>query len=304
MTVQDVTGAVNLRKRPGGNVRKSIVQAASLIPASGWYIAFFFLPLAWMLRVSFAVLSNFHLKYVWSLSAYRALFHDPLVGELLSRSLLLAAAVTGGTLIIGFPAAWILARQPPGRRNVILVLMIVPWWSSYIVRVFAWEMSFGRTGILNQFLIWIGVTHGAVGFLNYGWFGVWVAELNLYLPLMIVPLYLSLERLDRDLIRAALSLGAGPVRVFRKIVLPLTAPGMIVGTIFVFMPMTGEFVAPNLVGGPAQELYGNQIQNQFGVTYNWPYGCTLAVVLLAVLVGFLILLRVAGSYAIRNLREA
>src|SRR5262249_26752256 len=130
------------RRHWGG--RDLPARAASLTPAVGWYVLFFLIPLIWMVRVSFATLENFRLKYVWSTASYHQLFADPLVGELLKRSFLLATVVTVTTFAIGFPAAWILSRQPPRRRNLILVLMIVPWWSSYIVRVFAWEMSFGN----------------------------------------------------------------------------------------------------------------------------------------------------------------
>src|SRR3954452_7857385 len=140
--------------RRSWGVRDVSARTASLTPAVGWYLLFFLIPLIWMIRVSFASLQNFHLHYVWSTSAYRHLVDDPLVVELLKRSLLLAFAVTVITFVIGFPAAWILARQPPARRNLILVLMIIPWWSSYIVRVFAWQMSFGYQGIFNEFLIW------------------------------------------------------------------------------------------------------------------------------------------------------
>jgi spermidine/putrescine transport system permease protein len=293
-----------VRARRGWGVRDVSTRTASLAPAVGWYLLFFLIPLFWMVRVSFASLQNFHLHYVWSTEAYRQLFDDPLVGELLKRSVLLAFGVTVITFVIGFPAAWILSRQPSRRRNLILVLMIIPWWSSYIVRVFAWQMSFGHQGIINEFLIWTGITDAPTHLFEFGWFGVVLAEVNLYLPLMIIPLYMSLERLDPDLIRAAASLGAGPVRVVRKIVLPLATPGIIAGVIFVFMPMTGEFIAPNLVGGPGQLLYGNQIQSQFGVTYNWPYGSALAIVLLAMLIAFLIGVRVIGGYAMRNLRQA
>jgi len=165
-------------------------------------------------------------------------------------------------------------------------------------------MSFGHQGIFNEFIVWAGLSHHPAQLFEFGWFGVAVAEVNLYLPLMIIPLYMSLERLDTDLLRAASSLGAGPLRVIRKIVLPLASPGIIAGVIFVFMPMTGEFVAPNLVGGPGQILFGNQIQSQFGVTYNWPYGSSLAIVLLLMLMGFLVAVRLIGGYATRNLRQA
>jgi spermidine/putrescine transport system permease protein len=290
--------------RPGWGKRAASLRAVSLAPAGIWYLLFFLIPLVWIARISLAVVDNFHLKYAWSLSAYRQLFHDPLVGELLKRSFLLALSVTVITFAIGFPAAWILSRQPPARRNLILVLIIIPWWSSYIVRVFAWQMSFGKQGIINQFLTWTGITNNPLQIFEFGWFGVLIAEVNLYLPLMIIPLYMSLERLDTDLLRAASSLGAKRIRIFRKVVLPLATPGIVAGVIFVFMPMTGEFIAPNLVGGPGQLLYGNQIQSQFGVTFNWPYGSALALILLAMLAVFLVAVRLVGGYAMRNLRQA
>jgi ABC-type spermidine/putrescine transport system permease subunit I len=260
--------------------------------------------MAWLLRVSFAVVDNFQLRYLWSGSSYGALLHDPLTWQLLQRSLVFAAVVTVLTLVIGFPAAWLLARQPVSRRNLLLILMIVPWWSSYIVRVFAWRMAFGDKGIINEFLTWTGASSHPIGLFGFGWFGVVVAEVNLYLPLMIVPLYMTLERLDIDIIRAASALGASPWRTLSRVVLPLTAPGITTGVVFVFMPITGEFIVPNLVGSPGNFLYGNQIQSQFSTSYNWPLGSALAIVLLMCLALVLVALRFMSGRATRNLRVA
>jgi len=277
-------------------------RAALLGPVSLWYAVFFIVPLAWLARVSLAVVSNYQLDYVWSLSAYRSILSDPLTRQLLLRSFILAAVVTVVTFAIALPAAWLLARQPLRRRNLLLVLLIVPWWSSYIVRVFAWQMAFGEKGILNNLVAWLGVSHQPLGLLGFGWFGVAVAEVNLYLPLMIVPLYMTIERLDPDLIRAAQALGAGRLRTFRRVVLPLLTPGIVTGVIFVFMPVTGEFIVPALVGGPGDILYGNQIQSQFGTSYNWPAGSALAIVLLAALALVLVAIRFVSGRATRNLR--
>ncbi len=278
-------------------------RAAKLTPVSLWYLVFFIVPLAWLLRVGFAVVDNFQLRYVWSGSAYGSLVHDHLTWQLLQRSLLLALVVTVLSLLIGFPAAWLLARQPLSRRNLLLVLLIVPWWSSYIVRVFAWRMAFGEKGIINQFLSWTGAASHPLGLFSFGWFGVVITEVNLYLPLMIVPLYMTLERLDVDVIRAASSLGASPFRTFTRVVLPLAAPGIATGVVFVFMPITGEFVVPSLVGAPGNFLYGNQIQSQFSTDYNWPLGSALAIVLLMCLALILVSLRFVTGRATRNLRE-
>lgn len=288
----------------GLRLRSGFGRAWTLAPVGAWYSLFFIIPLLLMVRMSFAVVENFQLQYVWSFESYRALVHDPLVLQLLQRSFLVAAIVTSLTFAIGFPTAWLLARQPPARRNLLLVLLIVPWWSSYIVRIFAWRMGFGEAGIFNSFLQWTGITGEPLDIFAFGWFGVVLAEVNLYLPLMIVPLYMTLERLDPDLMRAALSLGASRTRAVVRVVLPLATPGIITGAIFVFMPVTGEFIVPALVGAPGNFLYGNQIESQFGTAYDWPYGSALAVLLLGLLSTFLVAFLVAAARVTRNLRAA
>lgn len=288
----------------GSRLRSGFGRAWALAPGTGWYALFFIIPLLLMLRMSFAVVENFQLRYVWSLESYRALADDPLVLQLLQRSFLVAAIVTVLTFAIGFPTAWLLARQPPARRNLLLVLLIVPWWSSYIVRIFAWRMGFGEAGIFNSFLQWTGLTSAPLDVFAFGWFGVVLAEVNLYLPLMIVPLYMTLERLDPDLVRAALALGASRTRAFFRVVLPLATPGIVTGAIFVFMPVTGEFIVPALVGAPGNFLYGNQIESQFGTAYDWPYGSALAVLLLGLLAVFLVAFLAIAARTARNLRAA
>lgn len=290
-------------QRPwGSRLRLGFGRAWTLAPGAAWYSLFFLIPLLLMVRMSFAVVDNFQLQYVWSLDSYRELLHDPLVAQLLQRSFLVAVVVTLLTFAIGFPTAWLLARQPPARRNLLLLLLIVPWWSSYIVRIFAWRMGFGEAGVFNSFLQWAGLTNEPLQLLAFGWFGVVLSEVNLYLPLMIVPLYMTLERLDPDLMRAALALGASRTRAFVKVVLPLATPGIITGAIFVFMPVTGEFIVPALVGSPGNFLYGNQIESQFGTAYDWPYGSALAVLLLGLLTVFLVAFLAAAARITRNLR--
>lgn len=288
----------------GSRLRSGFGRAWALAPGAGWYALFFIIPLLLMLRMSFAVVENFQLRYVWSLESYRTLADDPLVLQLLQRSFLVAVIVTVLTFAIGFPTAWLLARQPPARRNLLLVLLIVPWWSSYIVRIFAWRMGFGEAGIFNSFLQWTGLTSAPLDMFAFGWFGVVLAEVNLYLPLMIVPLYMTLERLDPDLVRAALALGASRRRAFLRVVLPLATPGIVTGAIFVFMPVTGEFIVPALVGAPGNFLYGNQIESQFGTAYDWPYGSALAVLLLGLLAVFLVAFLAIAGRTVRNLRAA
>jgi spermidine/putrescine transport system permease protein len=274
--------------------------AAHLGPGAIWYIVAFIIPLGVLVRTSFAVVDNYQLHYIWTTSSYTQLFTDGLARELLGRTLLLALTVTVACLVLAFPAAWVLAKLPRRTRTLLLVLMIVPWWSSYIVRVFGWQMAFGENGMLNSVWSSLGLGH-ELSLFDFGWFAIALAEVNLYLPLMIIPVYLSLERLDPDVVLAALSLGASRTRTFRKVILPLTSPGIVTGFIFVFMPVTGEFVVPNLIGAPSNVLYGNDIINQFGVGYNWPYGSALALLLLVVLGCILALVLFAARRSTRNM---
>ena len=276
--------------------------ASHLTPASLWYVLLFFAPLLLLLRTSFAVVRNYHLQYAWSLKAYSELFTDPLTRQLLGRTLLLALVVTICCFLLGFPAAWFLSRQSPRVRTILLVLILVPWWSSYIVRVLGWQMAFGYGGVFNSLVRELGLGQG-VGLFGFGWFAIALAETNLYLPLMIVPVYLTLERLDYDAVLAALSLGAKPSRVLARVILPLAAPGITTGVVFVFMPVTGEFLVPQLVGGPSNILYGNQIQTQFGNAFNWPYGSSLAILLLAVLLVLLTGVRFLSTHLTRHLPQ-
>ena len=240
-----------------------------------------------MVRYSFAFTTDSRLEFVWTLDNYRSVLTDPLYRTLLWKSLRLAATVTAITLLIGYPAAWALARASDRHKAQLLALLIVPWWASYIVRVFGMRMGFGNGGIINATLKWLGVIDHPILLFGYNFFAIAVTEANLYLPLMIIPIYMSVERMDMSVVQAAASLGARPIRTFFKVILPLSLPGILTGCIFVFLPVTGTFVVPALVGGPNDIMYGNVINSQFGESYNWPLGAALAILLLIVLVALL-----------------
>jgi spermidine/putrescine transport system permease protein len=264
--------------------RQGLGRVAVLGPTVLWYALFFLVPLALMVRYSFAFTENARLELVWTGDNYTRIATDPIYLSLLGKSLRLAGIVTLITLLIGYPAAWALARASDRHKAQLLALLIVPWWASYIVRIFGMRMGFGAGGIINAGLQWLGITDRPIELFSHNLFAIAITEANLYLPLMIIPIYMSVERMDMSIVQAATSLGSRPVRTFLRVILPLSLPGILTGCIFVFLPVTGTFVVPALVGGPNDIMYGNLIASQFGESFNWPLGAALAIVLLVLLI--------------------
>jgi spermidine/putrescine transport system permease protein len=268
--------------------RVRLGRVATLGPTALWYAIFFLVPLVLMVRYSFAFTDQSRLEFVWTGENYTRIATDPIYRTLLWKSVRLAAVVTLMSLAIGYPAAWALARSSDRNKTKLLALLIVPWWASYIVRIFGMRMAFGGGGIINAGLQWLGVINAPLDVFDHNFVAIAITETNLYLPLMIIPIYMSVERMDMSIVQAAVSLGSRPVRTFLRVVLPLSLPGILTGCIFVFLPVTGTFVVPALVGGPSDIMYGNLIASQFGESYNWPLGAALAMVLLVI---FILLLR-------------
>lgn len=230
---------------------------------------------------------------VWdrhSLDAYvQFLFERDLMGRLtintdylriFSRSILLAALTTVLTLLIGFPTALWMAFQPLSRRGLLVFIVTVPFWTNLLVRNFAWILLLRDGGVIDSTLRRLGLTSGPMEVL-YTPFATSIGLTYSFLPFMILPIYVSLEKLDRRLIEAAFDLGADRWRALRRIILPLATPGIVAGAILVFVPGLGAFISPELLGGAKSMMIGNLIQEQFGQSRNWPFGAALAFVLLA-----------------------
>lgn len=279
----------------------SLTRILLSLPAAVFYFFVFFVPMLLMLRYSFATSEDLRLSLIWSLGNYATILDNALYAKVLFRSLYVASLVSLLAILIGFPAAWILARAPERRRNLLLVLLILPWWASYIVRVFGWYILFGNSGVINRALLHIGIISEPLAFFAFNMPAVIITEVNLFLPLMILPIYMTLERLDFNLILAARSLGASRTYAFWRVVAPLSLPSVIAGVIFIFMPVAGTFIVPQLVGGTSSLMIGNVIASQFGEASNWALGSALAIVLALVLLCALGLLtwartRLAGEF--------
>jgi len=266
--------------------------AGSVLVAPGvlWLLAFFVAPIAIMLGYSVMQRGVYGgVEAVLTTEQYRRLV-DPLYLGILMRTVLWSLACTAACLLLGYPVAFAIARARRWRR-MLLFLVVLPFWTSFLVRMFAMIFLLRDTGLVNSTLLALGVIDEPLTLL-YTPFAVLLGLVYGFLPLMILPIYTSLERLDDSLLEAAEVLGARGFERFRRVVLPLSMPGVVAGSLLVFIPSLGSFVPSDLLGGAKQAMIGNIIQNQFTVARDWPFGSALSFVLmLVVLVPVLLYLR-------------
>lgn len=203
--------------------------------------------------------------------------------SVIGDSILIATITTILALLIGYPTAYAIARLPRRWRNLALVLVVLPFWTNFLIRTYAWILLLNTEGPLNQGLIAVGILNEPLELL-YTRGAVIAGLLYAYLPLMILPIYASVERLDNSLIEAATNLGASRIRAFFTVTLPLTLPGTMIGAIFVFVPSLGNFIVPELLGGGKTVMIGNLIRDQFLKARDWPFGAVLALIMVALLI--------------------
>jgi spermidine/putrescine transport system permease protein len=228
----------------------------------------------------------------WTLENFTRVW-DPVYGFIILRSLWVAAVATALCLILGFPLALFIARSGP-RKNFYLSLVILPFWTSFLIRTYAWMFILRDTGIVNSALQSVGFIRQPLPLLyNYG--AVILGLVYGFLPFMVLPLYATLERLDPSLIEAAADLGARPWDTLVRVVLPLCAPGIRAGAILTFVPCLGTYLTSDLLGGSKTVLIGNVVQNQFTASRDWPFGAALSLALMAIAIGLLLAVRRRGE---------
>ncbi|MFN8195980.1 MAG: ABC transporter permease [Nocardioidaceae bacterium] len=208
---------------------------------------------------------------------------EPTYRKVLVSSLWIAGAATVIALVLGYPVAYAIAKMPTRMRTVALVLVVVPFWTNFLIRTYAWIMLLNTQGMLNDLLVGWGVVDEPVTLL-YTKGAVVTGLVYAYLPLMILPIYASVARLDPELREASANLGANRLTTFLRVTLPLSLPGVITGCIFVFVPSMGNFVIPELLGGGKTVMVGNLIRDQFLKARDWPFGATLALIMVVFLV--------------------
>jgi spermidine/putrescine transport system permease protein len=264
---------------------KTIVSLAPLL----WVGIFLLLPYALMFAHSFWTVRDGFIVRDWSLQNYAKLFQNPIYAQVLFRSMRIAAGVTLLSLLLGYPVAYYMSFHAGIRKDLLYQLVIVPLWVSYLVRGYAWKTILGSEGVLNGFLQYLHITHAPVSFFLYSPFAVVLMLTHIYTPFVFLPLYASLEHIPRNLIEASHDLGATPRATFFRVVLPLSLPGLLAGATFAFVLTLGDFLAPQLVGGPSSIMIANIVQSLFGTAYDWPLGAAISVLILALTVSLLFL---------------
>ena len=218
-----------------------------------------------------------------SIDSYLWLFQDALYVNAYISSMVIAAVSTVLTLLIGYPLAYGMARAPLSLRPVLLMLVILPFWTSFLIRVYAWIGILKPEGLLNQFLMALGLIDDPLIILNTHT-AIFIGIVYSYLPFMVLPLYASLERMDHSLVEAAQDLGCTPIMAFWKITFPLSIPGVVAGCFLVFIPAVGEFVIPDLLGGSQTLMIGKTLWTEFFNNRDWPVASAVAIILLLLLV--------------------
>ena len=254
-----------------------------LLPAYLWLGLFFLFPLAIIVYYSFSASGALGTaEATFTLEHYARLW-DPLYGRILWRSLWLAVLTTIITILLAYPFAYALARAPRRWRTMLLLLSVIPFWTNFLIRTYAWMVILRSNGLINSVLANLGVIERPLS-LMYTPGAVLLGLVYGFLPFMILPIYAAIDRLEPSLLEAASDLGAKPRQAFWRVTLPLTAPGIAAGVLLVFVPVLGMFVIPDLMGGAKVTLVGNLIQNQFLSARNWQFGSAASVVLMALVV--------------------
>src|SRR5512147_2326470 len=263
-----------------------VAQGLSLIaPADGYLFLFMILPLILVTILSFLSRGTYgEVVFKFNLTNYARLL-DPLYFKILVYSLLVGLATTVICILIGYPLAYYIARTPARQRSLLLFLILIPFWTNFIIRLYAWILILRGGGLLDSFLQWAHITNASLNLL-YTPTAVLIGMVYEFLPFMVLPLYTSLEKIENSILEAAADLGAPPWRVFLRVTLPLSIPGMIAGTILVFIPAMGMFVIPDLMGGAKTILIGNVIRNQFLTARDWPFGAAASMILMVLTIVF------------------
>jgi spermidine/putrescine transport system permease protein len=231
----------------------------------------------------------------FSLANFTTILTDPLYATVALRSVVIAGLVTVATVVTAYPVAYYLAFHAGRHRSLVLFLVTLPFWTSYLLRVFAWKIVLAYNGVLNSFLTGTGIlSEPSLAFLNTP-AAVVVTLAHAYAPFAILPIYVALETMPKSLVEAAADLGARPFVSFRRVVLPYSMPGVLAGALVVFVPTVGDYVTPALVGGPSSTMIGTLIQAEFGKANDWPFGAALAVSVMLLILVLILVVRFADS---------
>jgi putrescine transport system permease protein len=304
MTAIDRIGVERLRTRLRRGFGLSVGRRIVIMVPYLWLVLFFLVPFLIVLKIAF---SNVQLAMppveplvTWAgdqvlqlrvhFSNFTFVFGDSLYIAAFLNSIEVAGISTFLALLIGYPMAYGIARAPGTWRNILFLLVVLPFFTSFLLRVYAWMGLLGRNGPINGLLLQLGIIHEPLQLMQTD-FAVYIGMVYSYLPFMVLPLYTAIEKLDLTLLEAAADLGCKPLKAFVMITLPLTKEGIFAGCLLVFIPAVGEYVIPALLGGPDTLMIGRVVWDEFFGNRDWPVASALAIVLLAILAGFVLLLQ-------------
>ncbi len=264
--------------------RAARATAGVLSPPLLWLAVFFVVPIGFVAAYSVGALSLFPGAEALTLSGWHDLFHGSIYLGLFWKSVKMASIVSAIVVALAYPVAYYLVFGTSRRKYILLLLVIAPFWTSFLLRVLAWKVILGDQGVINTFAYWVGLRAPGhpIPQLLYSQFTVMLVLGYVWIPFVALPIFVSLDTLDRRLLEAASNLGASRWQAFWRVTLPLSLPGVIAGFLFVFIPTLGEFVTPLLVGGTRGFMFGNAISDLFGAGFDWRTGAVLALFLLAV----------------------
>ena len=278
-------------RRPGELMR----GVALLAPPVVWMLIFYLVPLLILLVYAFWSVDYLTVVREFTLENFKTIATNRLYPTVLVRTIVIAAIVTLIDIALAFPIAYFLARKVTRHRELLLMLVIFPLWSSYLVRAFAWRTILGTNGILNTFLQWAHITDAPLTFLLFSKQAMVLTFSQVWLPFMILPVYTVLDQLPKSLLEAGADLGGNGWQTFRRIIMPLALPGVVAGSLSVFSLTMGDYITPTLIGGPGDQLIGKIIADNFGTANNWPLGAALVFPLLLVVFSMLLIANRFGA---------
>lgn len=287
-----------------GAWRKSeeAIGLALVSPTLLYALALLGLPILTVLAYSFWTQDYLEIDHSFTLANYRAALTEPIYRDLLGRSLMISLVVSAVTVVMSYPIAWYISFHGGRHKNLLLFLITVPCWTSYLLRVMSWKMILGYQGALNTGLMNLGIIDEPITSLLYNSNAVIITLAHSWAAFAILPIFVSLEKIDRSLVEAARDLGDGPARSFLRIVLPLSMPGIISALLIIMIPTVGDYVTPKLVGGKDGVMIATAIQAQFGKGANWPLGAALSVTTMVIVSMMAAAVVLALKFTVRRLR--
>jgi len=285
-------------KMAGREIGRSKVKLFfQLVPGVFWLTFFFIIPILLICTYSFYQYSDGVMQKVLTLDNYIRAVTQHVYFKIFTKSLWYGVVVTSCCLLAGYPCAYFLARTKYHRKDILFLALIIPFWTSIVVRTYAWKVLLGTNGMVNYFLVQLGLIQDPIRFL-YTERAVFIGLIHVFLPFMILPLYASIEKIDPHLEEAAQDLGANRLKTFLWVNVPLSFAGISTGCLLVFILTVGSYITPDLLGGPSELMISNIIQKEYYVSFNWPFGSSLAMLLL-----FIILTLVVVSNRIFKLEK-